>query len=762
MQDSAARREEGEPESRLPARLGGSQALATVDPRLQALSTLVRGGEQEEEEKGFDFRGYWNILVKRRWAILIAFAIVMLTGVVATFLVTPIYRATAVIQIDRQAAQVVNIPGVEPVESPWYDREFFETQIQLLTSRSMAEKIASELPLDNPVFGVLTEPSWMDQAVNAVTGNQPTPFAELPPDQQRRMLVNVVRYGLDVAPIRNSRLLQIYFQSPDPRLAASVANAIAYGYIEANLERKVDTSSYAKSFLEDRLEQIKLKLQESEIALAEFAQRESFVNVANRETLLTSELEALTGALTAAKQSRIEADARARQAQGARAMSHPLLLENAGVQALRSTRAKLEAEYQEKLLTYKPAYPLMQQLRSQIEEIDKQLQAEVDLVRASLQAGFAAAQQQETMLKEQVDRLTREVLEMQGRSTEFTVLEREVETNRQLYDALLQRYKEIGITSNVEANNISIVDPALVPARPFTPNLKRSLLASALLGLVLGVALAFLLEYLDDTIKLPEDLERKLGLSILGVIPKLDGRAPEDALADPRSALSEAYRSVRTSLQFSTDHGVPKCLLITSPSAAEGKSTTAVALARNFAQLGRRVLLIDADLRNPSLHRILATDNAVGLSNYLAGKIKPAGALKGTKTLRLTMIPAGPLPPNPAELLAGPKMLSLVTLASEKFDQVIIDGPPVMGLADSPILSNMAAGTLLIVESGSTRIATAKSAMKRLMAARSHLIGAVLTKFDARIAGYGYGGYGDYLYYSYGGGNHQALPKPRS
>ncbi len=760
MQDNAARRDD---EDRLPARTTQSQtqAMATMDQRLQALSTLVRPQEQEAEEAGFDFRGYWNILLKRRWAIVIAFAIVMLTGVVATFLVTPIYRATAVIQIERQAAQVVNIPGLEPIESPWYDREFYETQIQLMTSRSMAEKIASDLPLDNPVFESLTQPSWWDEIRNAVTGTEVVPFSEWPPDQQRRRLVSLVRYGLNVAPIRNSRLLQIHFESPDPQIAGSVANAVAYGFIEANLDRKVDSSSYAKVFLEDRLEQIKLKLQESERDLAEFAQRESYINVANRQSLLSTELQALTGALTAAKQARIEADARARQAQGARAMSHPLLLENAGVQALRSTRATLEAEYQEKLLTYKPAYPLMLQLRSQIEELDKQLRGEVELVRDSLQAGHAAAQQQEQMLQEQVDRLTGEVLAMQGRSTDFTVLEREVETNKQLYDALLQRYKEIGITSNVEANNISIVDPALIPARPFTPNLKRSLLASAVLGLMLGIALAFLLEYLDDTIKLPEDLERKLGLSILGVIPKLDGRSPEDALADPRSAFSEAYRSVRTSLQFSTDHGVPKCLLITSPSASEGKSTTAVALARNFAQLGRRVLLIDADLRNPSLHRILATDNNVGLSNYLAGKVKPAGAIKGTRTLRLTLIPAGPLPPNPAELLAGPKMLSLVTLASEKFDQVIIDGPPVMGLADSPILSNMAAGTMLIVESGTTRIATAKAAMKRLTAARAHLVGAILTKFDARIAGYGYGGYGDYLYYSYGGaGNQKALPKP--
>ncbi len=752
MRDAAASNEPGEGQDRLPARAPSRGGMVSVDPRLQALSTLVHGGEQDAEEAGFDFRKYWNVIHKRRWTVVGAFAIVMLTGIIATFLATPIYRATAVIQIERQAMQVVNIPGVEPIEAP-YDREFYETQFQLLTSRSMAEKIASELDPSNPVFDIMSAPSLWKKAVDLVMGADPPMDPEEEVLHKRRRLVGLIRGGLEVDPIRNSRLVRIHFYSPDAALSASIANSVAIGFMEANMERKIDTSSYAKGFLEDRLEQVKLKLQDSEKALAEFAQRERFVNVGNRETLLSSELEALTSALTAAKTARIEAQARLAQGQGANAMSHPAMLQNAGVQALRVTKGKLEAEYQEKLLTYKPGFPLMQQIRSQIEQIDKQLAAEVRMVRAGLAATYQAAKDQEALLQEQVAQLTDEVLSMQGRSTDFTVLEREVQTNRELYDALLQRYKEIGITSNVDANNISVVDPALRPGSPFTPNLKRALMLSAVLGLFIGIGLAFLFEYLDDTLKRPEEIEKHLGVSVLGVIPKLSsGSTPEQAQTDPRSSFSEAYRSVRTSLQFSTEEGVPRCLLVTSPSAAEGKSTTAVALARNFAQLGRRVLLIDADLRNPSLHRMLGTDNTVGLSNYLSGKIKPAASIKGTKTPRLTLIPSGPMPPNPAELLAGPKMLSLVTLASEKFDQVIIDGPPIMGLADSPILSNMAHGTLVIIESGTSRIATAKGALKRLFAARAHVVGAVMTKYDARIAGYGYGGYGDYLYYSYGGG----------
>ncbi len=758
MREAAASNQPDDGTGRLPVRATGRGGMVATDPRLQALSTLVHAGEQEPEEQGFDFRTYWNVIHKRRWTVVGAFAIIMLTGIIATFLTTPIYRATAVIQIERQSLQVVNIPGVEPIDAP-YDREFYETQFQLLTSRTMAEKIAGELDPSNPVFDVMGAPSLWQKAMELVMGEAPPMEPAEEAVYKRRRLVGLIRGGLEVDPIRNSRLVRIRFYSPDAPLSASIANSIAKGFMDANMERKIDTSSYAKTFLEDRLDQVKLKLQDSEKALAEFATRERFVNIGNRETLLSSELEALTSALTSAKTSRIEAQARLLQGRGSNAMSHPAMLQNAGVQALRVTRGKLESEYQEKLLTYKPGFPLMQQIRSQIEQIDKQLAAEVQMVRNSLTANFQAATDQEALLQEQVALLTDDVLSMQSRSTDFTVLEREVETNSQLYDALLQRYKEIGITSNVDANNISIVDPALQPSRPFTPNLKRALMISAILGLMIGIGLAFLFEYLDDTLKRPEEIEKHLGISVLGVIPKLSGATPEQAQVDPRSAFSEAYRSVRTSLQFSTEDGVPKCLLVTSPSAAEGKSTTAVTLARNFAQLGRRVLLIDADLRNPSLHRMLGTDNTVGLSNYLSGKIRPAGSIKGTKTPRLTLIPSGPMPPNPAELLAGPKMLSLVSLASEKFDQVIIDGPPIMGLADSPILSNMADGTLIIVESGISRIATAKGALKRLYAARAHVIGAVMTKYDARIAGYGYGGYGDYLYYSYGGATPKALTK---
>lgn len=745
--------------SPMPAR---NQQLAAMDPRTQALSNLVRSSDPEAGEKEVDLLEYWRVIAKRKWTVLAVFAIVLLTGIMVTMLTTPIYRATATVQIERQASGVVRVPGIDSSDVV-YDPEFYETQFQLLRSRSMAEKVAADLDPNEPVFAVMSSPSPLAKLLYAVLGISRPNAEKVDVEGRRKELVRLVQSGLSIEPVKGSRLARIHFDSPDGPLSAKISNAVAEGFIEANMERRIDSSSYAKEFLEDRLEQVKLKLQDSEMALAEFAQKEQIVNIGDRQSLLSGDLTALNGALTGAKQERIDAEARLRQSQGASVYSHPLMLQNGGVQALRSTRGKLEAEYQEKLLTYKPGYPLMVQIKSQIEQIDKQLAEEVKIIKQGLVATYEAAKDKQDMLQQQVDNLANDVLALQGRSTNFTLLEREVETNKQLYDALLQRYKEIGITSNVDSNNVSMVDAALNPGVPFKPDFMGNFVLAAFVGIVLGVLLAFLFEFLDDTLKRPDEIEKQLGIGVLGVIPKIVGLTPEEASMDARSAFSEAYRSVRTSLQFSTEAGVPKCLLVTSPSASEGKSTTALTLARNFAQLGRRVLLIDGDLRNPSLHRILGSDNTVGLSNYLAGSIKPSAAIKPTKTLRLTYIPSGPLPPNPAELLAGPKMVSLLSLACEKFDQVIIDGPPIMGLADSPILSNLSSGTLLVIEAGTTRIATAKAALKRLFGARAHVVGALITKFDARAAGYGYGyggDYGGYHYYSYGGTEpKQALTK---
>ncbi|HEX4854366.1 polysaccharide biosynthesis tyrosine autokinase [Arenimonas sp.] len=733
-----------------------SKALAVA--RSQALSLELRSQDNAENSDEINLLDYWRIIVKRRWTVLGVLAIVLATTLVGTLLMTPVYRASTTVQIERDTIKVVEVEGFTPTESP-ADRDFYQTQYELLKSRSLAQRVISQLDIaSDPAYQDMTAPSPWKALLGGGDEDEETLSAdELASKEQRDQtrMTNWFLANLSIEPVRNSRLVRVHFDSEDAEFSRRVVNAVAEAYIASNLDRRFDASTYAKDFLEDRLEQLKLKLEDSEKELVAFAQREKIVDANDGSSLSTQSLGELNTAVAKAQDERIRAEARWRQAESAGGMGLATVLESPIVQTLQEQRAKLSAEYQDKLSVFKPAFPEMLQLKAQIEETERQLAAEVGNIKASIRADYQAALAQEELLKSQVGLLRDEVLDLQSRSIQYNILKREVDTARQQYDALLQRYKEIGIAGGVGTNNISIVDVAETPTNKHKPRLALNLAVGLMLGLFGGVLLAFVFEYLDDTLKAPEDVEKQLGLSVLGVIPMLKApMTPAKALEDPRSAFAEAYRSVRTALQFATDTGVPRSLLITSSTPSEGKSTTALTLARNFAQLGKRVLIIDADLRNPSLHRTLGVDNSAGLSNYLAGAVKATEVIHATDTPGLMYMSTGPLPPNPAELLMGPKMLSLISIAREKFDQLIIDGPPVMGLADAPILGNLANGTLLVVEAGETRIAVARNALKRLLAARAHVVGGLLTKFSHKHAGDGYG-YGGYNYYSYGGQEEQ-------
>ena len=717
--------------------------------------------QEERHDDEINLLAYWHILLKRKWLVLsVVIGVVALT-LLKTLTTTPIYRATAVLQIEKEGMQVVQMGGVQPGDFGGWDPEFLQTQYELLQSRSLAERVANELDLNRESLGRLYQPGWFGRMLALLRPKSSKEDAEKQvasvssqdAKDELRAAASVISGGLSVDPVRDSRLVSINYDSPSPEFSAKVANAVAEGFIAAGLERRFGATSYAKTYLEDQLKLTKAKLEESERKLVEFAQKENLVNTGeNGQSLATQNLTQLNAALAAAQDQRIRAQARWRQAS-----SGPMpadMIGNSNIRTLQQQKAQLQSTYQQKLQTFKPDYPEMLQLKGQIDELGRQIAQEAGSVRASVKAEYDAASAQERMLMGQIAALRSEALSVDSRSINYNILKREADTNRQLYDSLLQRYKEVGVAGDVRANNISIIDRAEVPGGRFKPNLVLNLAIGLLLGGMLGVLAALLLEFLDDTLKTPDDIEQKLKLPVLGVIPKLGPKESVVAMAaDSRSAFSEAYRSVRTALQFSTDHGVPKTLLITSAGPGEGKSTAAVLLARNFAQLGKRVLLIEADLRSPSLHRVLGLRGKdVGLSNLLSGACSAADATLATDDERLSVILAGPLPPNPAELLAGSKMVSLLTVAAERYDQVIVDSPPVLGLADAPILANAMDGTLMVVNSAKTKINAAQAALKRLLHARARVVGALLSKYDARAAGYGYGyGYKYESYYAYGG-----------
>ena len=741
--------------SRLPARLDPAAAQALAPYRSSNTLALELQEERRDDDE-IDLLAYWRILVKRRWLVL-----GILTGVVAlallkTLMATPIYRATSVLQLEKAGTQVVQVEGIQPDSDGYgWDPDFLQTQYELLQSRSLAERVADELNLDQAALDRLNDPGWLGRMLALLRPKSKTESADTAladAAKQLRAAAGVVSGGLSVEPVRNSRLVRINYDSPSPEFSARVANAIADGFIASGLERRFGASSYAKTYLEDQLKLVKAKLEQSERKLVAFAQQEGLVSTGeNGQSLATQNLTQLNAALANAQDQRIRAQARWRQASSGAMPAD--MIGNSSIRPLQQQRAQLQGQYQLKLQTFKPDYPEMQQLKGQIDELARQIAAENGSVRASVRAEYEAAAAQERMLMSQIATLRTEALDVDGRSIQYNILKREVDTNRELYDGLLQRFKEVGVAGDVRSNNISIIDRAEVPAWRFKPNLMLNLAIGLLLGGMLGVLVAFLLEFLDDTLKTPDDIEQKLRLAVLGVIPRLGPKENMGSIAkDSRSSFSEAYRSVRTALQFSTDHGVPKTLLITSTGPSEGKSTTALALARNLAELGKRVLLIEADMRNPSLHRTLVLQGSgTGLSNLLAGGATLSQSTLSVDNELFKVILAGPLPPNPAELLSGSKLVSALTIAREHYDQVIIDGPPVLGLADAPILSNVVEGTLLVVNSSKTRISAAQAALKRLLSARARVVGALLSKYDPKTAGYGYGyGYQYESYYAYG------------
>ncbi len=679
----------------------------------------------------------WRVVTKWWWLIAAITFVCVVTAVVLSLLVQPEYRARSTVEVNREGVQVVQMGEVQTMNIG--DREFLTTQAGLLRSRALAERVARSLNL----------------AANPAYFNPETPRAVRDVQAADR-----VQGSVHINPIRDSRLVEIFVESTDPELAARIANAYGEAFIQSNLERRFEATSYARNFLEQRLANVRRKLEDSERQLVAYAQKQGIVSLTidsgsgqsgrSEQSLDAASLTNLNGALSQARAERIAAEQRYRKVGSAQAAA--AVLTHPTIQGLTSQREDLQAQYQERLGIYQPDYPVMAQMRSRIQALDRAIRQTSSAVAGnsgnSLRSEYQAAVGRERQLQAKVNELKAGLLNLRGRSIQYTILQREVDTNRALYDSLLQRFKEVGVAGGLGASIVSVVDRAQVPGAPFKPNLPFNLALGLIAGLLLGFGAAFGLEWMDDTIKTPDDVTGKLGIPALGVVPVADKEASlQEQLADPRSQVSEAYQSIRTALQFSTDHGLPKSLLITSTRASEGKSSTALALAQILAKLGRSVLLVDGDLRKPTFRGPAGSE--AGLSSLLAGSDGLKEAIQPTEHEGLYLLPAGQIPPNPAELFASGRVSAILDQAAGMFDYVVVDGPPVLGLADAPLLAFNCEGTVMVVESGSIRRAAALNAVKRLRAAEARIMGGILTKFSATKSGYGYGygyGYGDDQY----------------
>lgn len=696
-----------------------------------------------DRERGLDLRAIWGALY-RNWKLIGAVLALALAGGIASVLLTsPSYRASATIQVDQQTLKLLGTEDVEPAPSAQEADRFLQTQVDILKSRAIAATVAKKLKLEgNPVF-------LRDAGVSDTDRADRTKLKE--------MVIEGVQENLSVSLPRNSRIITIGFDSHDADLAARVANTYSQTFIASNLERRFETSSYSRAFLQKQLAATKVRLEDSERALIDYARSAQLIDASQGvagdedqkapQSLTTSNLVKLNSAYSDARATRVQAQQRWQEAQTTPLMSLPEVLQNDAIQELAQKRAEMLAAYQQERQRHKEAYPTVQQAAASIKEIDRQLTVLAGQIRLSLRDNFIVAQRQEQALESNVTALKGETLAEQDRGVRYNILKREVDTNRQLYDGLLQRYKEVSAQAGATDNNISIVDRAVPPLEPVAPRPSINLGLAGLIGLIVAAAAVFGREKFDDAFRAPEDVEAKLHMPLLGVVPAMkDNASLHAAFGNPKSALSESYHALRTSLELSSAKGLPFTLLFTSTGQAEGKSTTAFALARNFASSGKRVLLIDADLRRPSMHRWVVVSNKIGLSNVLARHKSFDEVVFSSQQYGMDFVPSGPLPPNPAELFASDVLTELFDALRERYDLVIIDGPPVLGLADSPRLARATDAALFVVQANGTSRGNARAALKRLHDARVAPVGAVLTKFDAKKVGYG----ADYAYgYSY-------------
>lgn len=718
--------------------------------RGQSLAELPQAASVEGQAV---LQNYFRIARRWRWVIIGTVAIAVLLGLIITLLMTPKYTASASIEISRESDRVTDFQGVER-ETSVADQEFYQTQYGLLKARSLAERVATELRLvDNPeFFDMFGAGSDADPAFNAVNGRYPAQGRAVRQREAGQILLD----NVEIEPTRFSRLVDIRFTSPAPEFSARVANAWAENFIENNLDRKVQSTSYGRDVLQRQLAEYKNRLDESQRQLVTYASNEQIINLpaqsggdgttTQERSIVADDLASLNTALNEATADRIAAEARYRRA-GSAGSSSAALANNA-INNLRERRAELAAEYQQLMVRFEPGYPAAQAIQSQIDQLDRSIAREEARVTGSVQAEYRQALLREQSLQERVDGLKADFLDLRRRSIQYNIYQQEVDTNRALYDGLLQRFKEIGVAAGVGVNNVTIVDLAAPPENPSSPQMLLNLTIAILVGLALGAAIALGLEQLDEAIADPAEVERRLGLPLLGSVPRVsEGQTPRDALLDRKSELVDAYIAVQTNLRFTTDHGVPKSFSVTSTRPAEGKSTTALALATSLARAGKNVILVDGDMRSPSVHHLGGVGHERGLSNYLAGEDAIQSLTFRMEDLGLTAMSAGPIPPNAAELLTGSRLSNLVDRLLATYDHVIIDSPPVMGLADAPLIATSVEGVVYAVESHGIRSSQVQTALARLAAANARVFGGVLTKFEVRRS---HGGYGYEYGYNYG------------
>jgi succinoglycan biosynthesis transport protein ExoP len=714
---------------------------------------------------------YLLILRKHQWLIL-SFMLAVVTIVsIATFRMQPVYVATTRIELGRENTNILPFQGMDSYDYMMDLENYIETQSKILTS----ETLGLQTIRNNALFGQ-AELLGADASSQAVaTGSLAN---QKPPSGLGAFLSS-----LSVKRVPNSRLMDVKFEATNPELAAQIVNAHVKNYIDQNRRSHYEATTAATAWLTDQLDELQVKVKNSENARLDYERKNQIWELDDKQNITTQRLTEVNRELINTQSERMKKQALFEFAKSGDPNVVPQIRDNGSVQELFRKRSELSAQFADALSQYGPNFPRVLRLQSQLKELDQSVEREKKAVVARLESDYHEAQQREDLLTRNLDQQKAEASLMSERMVQYNMLKRDAEANKALYDGLLTKLKEAGISAALQSSNIRVVDPAMIPSYPSRPAKARNVALAFLVGLVGGIGLALLREYMDNTVKTPDDIETLARLPSLAVVPAFadsngNGRrrgkllsgigtsghdGPVELVAQhlPKSQVSEAFRALRTSLLLSQADHPPQVVLVTSALPREGKTTAAANLAVTLAQLGDRTLLIDADLRKPGIGRLLNLGNGkyAGLSSYLAGVSSlDLVTVQHPAIPNLSAIPTGPLPPNPADLLSSHKLADAIAELRTKFKFIVIDSPPIMAATDAVILSVQADGVLLIVRSGETPKEAFTRTRDLLVSVKCHLLGVVLNAVDSHAPDYYY----SYRYYpySYGDGRQEAADTP--
>jgi exopolysaccharide transport family protein len=719
-----------------------------------------------------DFRGYARILRKRLPTVLIVFFILFSIALFATLKQKPVYRAQVLLEIQKENPDIPTIQELYELDS--VSDAYLRSQYTILGSESLARSVIGQLRLDT--LGEFNAPEWWSWSWRKKR-NAPASqvLAAGPARADREVYQRVLQRfeeRLKIDPVNRSRLVSIQFDSHDAGLAARVANSLVENYVDQNLQARWTATQKAADWLSQQLSGVKARLEKSEEHLQNYARRNDLVFLETDKepsrNVENDQVQQLQEELTKAEAQRYEKEALYRVVEAGDYASLPGEFESKVIQDLTERLAELKREYARLSTTFNADYPRVKEIQSQIDEIAVAIQEQRKDAAGRITNEYLAAVRRENLVREALHQEQKQMSQVAARAVQYNILKREVDTNKQLYEGLLQRLKEASVSASLRASNIRIVDSAEPPTNPVKPKIPLNLGVAAILGLGLGFCAAFLQERLDDTLKGTDDVERLFGLSAVGLIPAVsqlngnhngvsrllehtkalsrkendNGRKPDaawhriDEKGETNAALVEAFRSLRTSILLSTADHPPSSLLVTSTQPGEGKTTIATNLAIALAQVGQRVLLVDADLRSPSLHRLFGMRESQGLVSYLTGHQDWHAVVRPSGCPGLDLLPCGPIPPNPSELLSSRSMGELIRSAREQYEFVILDSAPMLALADSRILATLVSGVLLVVKNAMIPREHVKQALFGIHSVGANVIGVALNRVDLHTNGY--------------------------